>query len=101
MFNAMQGLGGAGGSDPSVANAMNVALYATFAVFGVFGGLLFNLLGNRILLCFGGLTYIGYSFSVYLWGTDESFAGVAIFSAALLGLGAACLWTAQGAVTVS
>lgn len=101
IFNAMQGLGGAGGDDPNVANAMNVALYTTFAVFGVFGGMLFNLFGNRGLLCFGGLTYVGYAVGVYLWGTDESFAPVAIFAAAMLGLGAACLWTAQGAMTVS
>lgn len=96
LFNAMQGLGNAGGSDPSVAAAMNATLYATFAFFGCLSGLLFNTLGARTLMSFGSLTYAFYSISVYLWGqVDSRFAGMAIASAAVLGIGAACLWESQ------
>ncbi|KNC86232.1 hypothetical protein SARC_01607 [Sphaeroforma arctica JP610] len=57
MFNAMQGLGNAGGSDPAVSAAMNAALYGAFTVFGYFGGLLFNLLGNKLLMVLDGGEY--------------------------------------------
>jgi hypothetical protein len=67
-----QGLGNAGGSDPTIGAFMNAALYSTFAIFGYFGGLLFNLFGNRLLLFFGGLTYMGYSVGVYAWGQNSS-----------------------------
>lgn len=70
--NAAQGLGNAGGSDPTIGAMMNAALYTTFAIFGYFGGLLFNIFGNRILLFFGGLTYMGYSVGVYAWGLNSS-----------------------------
>ena len=101
MFNAMQGLGNAGGSDPTIGAFMNAALYACFAIFGYFGGLLFNTFGNRIMVFFGGLTYMGYAVGVYLWGQNESLGWLAITLSALLGVGAGCLWTAQGAMTMS
>ncbi|KAL7516811.1 hypothetical protein ACHAWX_001786 [Stephanocyclus meneghinianus] len=102
LFNAMQGLGNAGGSDPKVAATMNATLYATFSIFGVLSGSLFNLLGTKILMSFGALTYAFYSISVYLWGqVDESYAAMAVAAAAILGIGAACLWGAQGTMTLS
>lgn len=63
LFNAMQGLGNAGGSDPSVAATMNATLYATFSIFGVLSGSMFNLLGTKILMSFGALTYAFYAIS--------------------------------------
>mmetsp|Transcript_7167 Transcript_7167/g.15511 ORF Transcript_7167/g.15511 Transcript_7167/m.15511 type:complete len:779 (-) Transcript_7167:258-2594(-) len=102
LFNALQGLGNAGGSDPQVAATMNATLYATFSIFGVLSGSLFNLLGTKILMSFGALTYGFYAISVYLWGqVDDSYAGMAILASAILGLGAACLWGAQGTMTLS
>lgn len=102
LFNAMQGLGNAGGSDPAVSAAMNATLYGTFAVFGCLSGFLFNMLGVKALLSFGALTYAFYSLSVYMWGqVDEKFADMAIAASAILGLGAACLWGAQGTMTLS
>lgn len=102
LFNALQGLGNAGGSDPRVGATMNATLYATFSIFGVLSGSLFNLLGTKILMSFGAFTYGFYAISVYLWGqVDESYAGLAITSSAFLGLGAACLWGAQGTMTLS
>eukprot|EP00581_Thalassiosira_minuscula_P019344 CAMPEP_0183713240 /NCGR_PEP_ID=MMETSP0737-20130205/8138_1 /TAXON_ID=385413 /ORGANISM="Thalassiosira miniscula, Strain CCMP1093" /LENGTH=901 /DNA_ID=CAMNT_0025941993 /DNA_START=330 /DNA_END=3035 /DNA_ORIENTATION=- len=101
LFNAMNGLGNAGGSDPTVAATMNATLYSTFSIFGVLSGSLFNMLGTKILMSFGSLTYAFYAISVYLWGTDEKYASMAIIAAAILGLGAACLWGAQGTMTLS
>eukprot|EP00804_Cyclotella_cryptica_P015264 CCRYP_005376-RB/>CCRYP_005376-RB protein AED:0.05 eAED:0.05 QI:249/1/1/1/0.5/0.33/3/904/586 len=102
LFNAMQGLGNAGGSDPKVAATMNATLYATFSIFGILSGSLFNLLGTKILMSFGALTYAFYAISVYLWGqVDDSYAAMAIAAAAILGIGAACLWGAQGTMTLS
>jgi len=101
LFNAMNGLGNAGGSDPKIAATMNATLYATFSIFGVLSGSLFNILGTKILMSFGSLTYAFYAISVYLWGTDEKYASMAIIAAAILGLGAACLWGAQGTMTLS
>jgi hypothetical protein len=76
---------------------MNATLYATFSIFGVLSGSLFNLLGTKILMSFGALTYAFYAISVYLWGqVDDSYAPMAVAAAAILGIGAACLWGAQG-----
>jgi hypothetical protein len=53
-------------------------------------------------MSFGALTYGFYALSVYLWGqVDESYAGLAITASAFLGLGTACLWGAQGTMTLS
>jgi MFS family permease len=102
LFNALQGLGNAGGSDPKVAATMNATLYATFSIFGILSGSLFNLLGTKILMSFGALTYGFYAISVYLWGqVDDAYAPMAIVASAILGLGAACLWGAQGTMTLS
>jgi MFS family permease len=81
---------------------MNATLYATFAIFGVLSGSFFNILGTKILMSFGALTYAFYAISVYLWGqVDERYSPMAITASALLGLGAACLWGAQGTMTLS
>eukprot|EP00571_Detonula_confervacea_P016463 CAMPEP_0172304906 /NCGR_PEP_ID=MMETSP1058-20130122/6264_1 /TAXON_ID=83371 /ORGANISM="Detonula confervacea, Strain CCMP 353" /LENGTH=481 /DNA_ID=CAMNT_0013016313 /DNA_START=328 /DNA_END=1773 /DNA_ORIENTATION=- len=102
LFNALQGLGNAGGSDPTVSAAMNATLYASFAVFGCLSGWFFNQFGPKILMSFGALTYSFYAISVYLWGqVDDKFAPMAIVASAILGLGAACLWGAQGTMTLS
>eukprot|EP01134_Creolimax_fragrantissima_P003476 CFRG3476T1 len=101
MFNALQGLGNAGGDDPVIVGAMNATLYGFFAIAGFFGGSLFNILGNKLLMALGGFTYVVYAVAVYLWGQNADFAPFGIAAAALLGVGAGCLWTAQGAMTLT
>ncbi|KNC85950.1 hypothetical protein SARC_01896 [Sphaeroforma arctica JP610] len=101
MFNALQGLGKAGGDDETIGAAMNAILYACFTLTGLFSGSLFNLLGNKILMAFGGSTYAMYAIAVYLWGHDDSFAPLGLTTAGLLGVGAGCLWTAQGVMTLT
>eukprot|EP00122_Pirum_gemmata_P013964 Pgem_evm1s13009 len=80
---------------------MNATLYGFFAVFGYLGGPAFNILGNKLPLFLGALTYFFYAISVYLWGINDNLAPMAIVSAACLGVGAGLFWTSQGAMMLS
>ncbi|GMF79456.1 unnamed protein product [[Candida] boidinii] len=100
MFNALSGLGGAGLSDASLADKANVALNSTFSTLGFFSGTICNYLGLRYSLAFGGTGYAIYvaSFLCYYHTQNQGFA---IFAGAWLGITAACLWGAQGAILMS
>ncbi|KAF4711870.1 DUF895 domain membrane protein [Perkinsus olseni] len=102
-FNALQGLGGAGMRSTVAADAANVALYLSFAVAGFFGGSLFNLLGVRKLIVSGSATYCLYAAAAYFAKDSDTIQGYSVFvlAGALLGVGAALLWTAQGAVMMA
>jgi MFS family permease len=100
-FNALNGLGGAGSDNPSVAAAANATLYFFFAVFGFFGGAFFNIFGPRLLMSLGGLTYAIYGVAAYLNGSYASLNWMFILSGALLGIGAAFLWCAQGSLMLA
>ncbi|UPL02754.1 hypothetical protein LCI18_013688 [Fusarium solani-melongenae] len=97
MFNALSGLGGGGQLDPTVANNQTVAVYATFAGVAFFAGSIYNKLGVRKLLTFGGFGY-AVSVSSYICYNHTSNEGFVIFGGVLSGFCAALLWTAQGAV---
>uniref|UniRef100_A0A0D9W1S3 Major facilitator superfamily (MFS) profile domain-containing protein n=1 Tax=Leersia perrieri TaxID=77586 RepID=A0A0D9W1S3_9ORYZ len=103
MFNALSGLGGGGQLDHSTADNANTALYACFAVFGVLGGGVHNLLGPRITLLAGALTYPLYaaSFLYYNHHKSKSSQAFPVTAGALLGAGAGLLWAAQGAIMTS
>ncbi|KAF4653844.1 DUF895 domain membrane protein, partial [Perkinsus olseni] len=100
-FNALQGLGGAGNANPSANDPANIALYACFAVFGYFGGFFFNLLGPRLLMGAGGLTYAFYAAAAYISGHIANTGWLFILAGAILGFGAGWLWTAQGALILA
>ncbi|ORY01245.1 MFS general substrate transporter [Basidiobolus meristosporus CBS 931.73] len=100
MYNVINGMGAGGQMDDSTAKDGNVALYAAFAVFGFFGGAMYNFLGVRLTLCIGGLCYALYSGSLLNYNHTHNKAFV-IGASAVLGLGAACLWTAQGVIMMS
>uniref|UniRef100_A0A0E0KM24 Major facilitator superfamily (MFS) profile domain-containing protein n=1 Tax=Oryza punctata TaxID=4537 RepID=A0A0E0KM24_ORYPU len=103
MFNALSGLGGGGQLDHTTADNANTALYACFAVFGVLGGAAHNLLGPRVTLLAGALTYPLYAASFLYYNHHPSHAHQAfpVTAGALLGAGAGLLWAAQGAVMTS
>lgn len=101
LFNALNGLGAAGAATPKYSNTANAALYAFFAVFGYFGGVFFNTLGNRILLCGGGLSYALYALGIYLASNIEGADWVALLVGIILGIGAGLFWTAQGAMMMA
>lgn len=100
MFNALNGLGGAGQFDASTADNANTALYSTFSVFGFFAGTFANRMGLKTTISVGGFGYCLYTAS-YLCYNHTQNQGFVVFSGALLGICAAFLWTAQGAIMMS
>ncbi|KAM3373085.1 hypothetical protein ACQJBY_019808 [Aegilops geniculata] len=100
MFNALSGLGGGGQFDHTTADNANTALYACFAIFGVLGGAAHNLLGPRLTLLLGSLTYPLYAAS-FLYYNHRKSQTFPIIAGALLGAGAGLLWAAQGAIMTS
>ncbi|KAG0230577.1 hypothetical protein BGW42_000881 [Actinomortierella wolfii] len=99
MFNALSGTGAYGldAKDNDVANNANIALALVFAFSSLFAGALFNILGHRVLLILGGLTYVLYVGS-YLAYTQIKSMPFVVAASAILGIGAGWLWCAQGAV---
>jgi len=100
MFNALNGIGGAGQLDTTVSANANVALYTTFSIGGFFAGAIVNKLGPAISLLLGGSTYALYSGSL-LYYNHQHRQEFPVASGAILGLGAAILWTGQGAIMLS
>ncbi|RKP28067.1 major facilitator superfamily domain-containing protein [Syncephalis pseudoplumigaleata] len=100
MFNALNGMGGGGQVNGDVSAKANTALYACFAVFGVIAGAIHNMLGSKLLMLIGSLTYVLYAGS-YLSYNHTGSSGFSIAAGAILGIGAALLWTAQGAIMMS
>ncbi|KAF8647620.1 hypothetical protein HU200_065255 [Digitaria exilis] len=100
MFNALSGLGGGGQVSNATADNANTALYACFAVFGVLGGAAHNLLGPRLTLLVGALTYPLYAGS-FLYYNHHPRQAFPVTAGALLGAGAGFLWAAQGAIMTS
>ncbi|KAF9282710.1 hypothetical protein BGZ68_005819, partial [Mortierella alpina] len=99
MFNALQGTGtyGLAAKDSDVGNDAGTALSVVFAFSSLFAGALFNIMGHRLLLILGGLTYVLYVGSFLAYNSIQSIAFVVVASC-LLGVGAGWLWCAQGAV---
>ncbi|KAG0261099.1 hypothetical protein BG011_001351 [Mortierella polycephala] len=99
MFNALQGTGtyGLSAKDSDVGNHASIALGCLFAFSSLFAGALFNILGHRILLILGGLSYVLYVGSFLAYHYIHSLAFVVVTSC-VLGIGAGWLWCAQGAV---
>ncbi|ORX78108.1 hypothetical protein K493DRAFT_104244, partial [Basidiobolus meristosporus CBS 931.73] len=100
MFNVINGMGAGGQMDNNTAKNGNVALYACFAVFGYLGGGIYNVLGGRLCLLLGGLSYALYSGSLLNYNVNKNAAFV-IGASAVLGLGAGILWTTQGVIMMS
>ncbi|CAG8631751.1 7973_t:CDS:2, partial [Acaulospora morrowiae] len=100
MFNALNGLGGGGQLDTRVASNANVALYTTFSIGGLLAGPIVNKFGPSISMALGGTTYAIYSGSL-LYFNHERGELFPVFAGAILGLGAALLWTGQGAIMLS
>ncbi|KAL6500989.1 hypothetical protein OROHE_025186 [Orobanche hederae] len=100
MFNALSGMGGGGQVDPTAANNANTALYTTFAVFGILGGGIYNILGPKLTLVAGCLTYVLYAGS-FLYYNHYHHQAFAVIAGTFLGIGAGLLWASQGAIMTS
>jgi len=92
IFNAMQGLGAAGSGDPETAAVANGCLYGLFAVTGYLSGPLFNMLGPKLCMIFGGASYAIYALCMYY---SASGLWVAAIAGVVVGSGAGIFWTAQ------
>ncbi|KAI9294180.1 MFS general substrate transporter [Neoconidiobolus thromboides FSU 785] len=105
MFNALNGIGGGGLEDPTVASNALVALYTTFSLVGAFaGGAINNILGTKLTMLIGCLTFALYSGSLLAYNSIENHAigsPLVIAAGAILGIGAAMLWSAQGALMMA
>jgi len=101
MYNSISGIGGSGQLDPTVAANATVALLAATAVAALtVVPTLFDALGPRGCLLISGWTYPLYAGSLLCYNHTKSAAFV-IVSGAILGVGAALLWTSQGDIMLS
>ncbi|KAJ9133322.1 MFS transporter [Pleurostoma richardsiae] len=101
MYNALTGMGGSGQVNGTVAANSNVATHAATAgaalcVVGVF----YKYLGPRLSLLIGGWTYALYAGSLLNYNRTGNGAFV-LAAGALLGIGAAFFWVAQGTIMVT
>ncbi|KAL2838270.1 major facilitator superfamily domain-containing protein [Aspergillus pseudoustus] len=101
MYNALTGMGGSGQVDGTVAANSNVATHAcTAGVALIFVGALYKYIGPRLSLLLGGWTYALYAGSLLNFNRTGNGAFV-IAAGALLGIGAAFFWVAQGTIMVT
>ncbi|OAA56322.1 UNC93-like protein [Niveomyces insectorum RCEF 264] len=101
MYNALTGMGGSGQVDSTVAANSNVATHAaTAAAALVLVGAFYKYLGPRLSLLLGGWTYALYAGALLNYNRTGNGAFV-IAAGALLGLGAAFFWVAQGTIMVT
>ncbi|GAB1192963.1 hypothetical protein APSETT444_002164 [Aspergillus pseudonomiae] len=98
MYNALTGMGGSGQVDGTVAANSNVATHAcTAGAALVLVGAFYKYLGPRLSLLIGGWTYALYAGSLLHFNRTSNGAFV-IAAGAILGLGAAFFWVAQGSL---
>ena len=101
MYNALTGMGGSGQVDSTVAANSNVATHACTAGAALFlVGAFYKYMGPRLSLLLGGWTYALYAGSLLNFNNTHNGAFV-IAAGALLGVGAAFFWVAQGTVMVT
>ncbi|KFZ24799.1 hypothetical protein V502_00721 [Pseudogymnoascus sp. VKM F-4520 (FW-2644)] len=101
MYNALTGMGGSGQVNGTVAANSNVATHAcTAGAALVLVGAFYKYLGPRVSLLIGGWTYALYAGSLLNFNRTANGPFV-IASGALLGIGAAFFWVAQGTIMVT
>ncbi|CAG8583349.1 5059_t:CDS:2 [Ambispora leptoticha] len=93
-------MGGGGQVDTEVSSNANVALYTLFSVGGLVAGGIVNIIGPRIAMAIGASTYALYAGSLLSYNHNQN-KGFVISAGAILGLGAALVWTGQGAILTS
>ncbi|KAI9335709.1 hypothetical protein BDR26DRAFT_1009159 [Obelidium mucronatum] len=124
MFNALNSIQGESNEVERIKSLQTAVLYLAFSVFSLLAGGLNNLVGPRALLVFAGSTYslfVASKFAIHLQDMADKAqsanitgvkntsntntigvtGGLAYGAGALLGMGAACLWAAQGAIVMT
>lgn len=98
MWNSITSM--AGGIEDTAAASLAIAwLYGCFAVFSLIAPVVNNTLGSRVTLFLGSLGYLLYVAS--LWAYPLTGPTFVVVAGAVNGVGAALLWTAQGALIMS
>ncbi|KAI0341296.1 MFS general substrate transporter [Trametopsis cervina] len=100
MFSAVSNLGAGGTQDVSLSDTSNGVLYGMFAITGLIAGGINNLLGPKLTLFIGTLGYALYVGSLWCFQVQGT-RWFLIFAGAVLGVTAALLWSAQGAIMMS
>ncbi|KAH9035610.1 MFS general substrate transporter [Lactarius hengduanensis] len=100
MFSAVSNLGGGGLPDTALVDTANGVLYGMFALTGLVSGGINNLLGPRLTLSIGSLGHSLYIWSLWCFQTQGA-RWFVIFAGGVLGVSAALLWSAQGAMMMS
>ncbi|CAG8960842.1 hypothetical protein HYFRA_00002379 [Hymenoscyphus fraxineus] len=100
MFSAIGGLGAGGTQDVALSDTANGVLYGCFAIAGFFAGSINNILGVRLTLSLGTTGYSLYIGSLWCYQVNGT-RWFLIFAGGILGVTAALLWAAQGAVMMS
>ncbi|ODO05922.1 hypothetical protein I350_04983 [Cryptococcus amylolentus CBS 6273] len=100
LFSAISGLGAGGTQDTALSDTANGVLYGCFAITGFVSGSINNVLGPRLTLSIGTTgysLYVGSLWAFQLHGTRWFL----ILAGGILGVTAALLWSAQGAIMMS
>ncbi|KAF9118620.1 hypothetical protein BGX30_004449 [Mortierella sp. GBA39] len=100
MYNALNSLGAGGQVDSKIGQNANVALNTCFALFGLLAGAIHNKIGPKWTIFIGCSTYCLYAGSFLSYNHHKT-GWFSIIAGALLGVGAAMLWTAQGAIMMA
>ncbi|VDB95440.1 unnamed protein product [Peniophora sp. CBMAI 1063] len=100
MFSAVSNLGAGGTEDIALSDMANAVHYGLFAIAGLFAGGVTNLLGVRPTLFIGSIAYALYMGSLWCFQTEGT-RWFVVFADAIIGVSAALLWSAQGAVMMS
>ncbi|KAH9035631.1 MFS general substrate transporter [Lactarius pseudohatsudake] len=100
MFSAVSNLGAGGLQDTALVDTANGVLYGMFALTGLISGGINNILGPRLTLSIGSLGYSLYIGSLWCFQTQGT-RWFVIFAGGVLGVSAALLWSAQGAIMLS
>eukprot|EP00039_Didymoeca_costata_P012413 m.179345 g.179345 ORF g.179345 m.179345 type:complete len:455 (+) comp15475_c1_seq17:111-1475(+) len=95
MYNAITAMAG-GIGDNEVNNKANAWLYACFSITSLFAPAVCNIIGPRRTFCLGTLGYSGFVVGLYMFSQNMMSGAMVVLLAALNGVCAALLWTAQG-----
>jgi hypothetical protein len=102
MYNALTGMGGSDQVDSTVSANATVATHACTAGAALFiVGTFYKYLGPRLSLLIGDWTYALYAGALLNADRTKDGSAFVIAAGAILGLGAAFFWVAQGTIMVT
>ncbi|KAG9320929.1 hypothetical protein KVV02_001734 [Mortierella alpina] len=101
MFNAMSSIGNAGRHSPTAQNLAITSSSIAYIIGFLLAGGTHNMIGPRLCVVFGGITFVLYAGSMMLAQDNDSSSVYPALAGILLGLGAGLIWVTQGAMMMS